>query len=57
MQKHVYIAIHDVVSGVISFARNIKGLDRYINNFTVVTKVCLTIGMGIDNPVTGLTIK
>ena len=31
MQKHIYIAIYEVVSGVMSFERDIIGLDRQIN--------------------------
>ena len=57
MQKHVYIVTHTVVSGVISFARKIIGLDSYMNKFSLATKFSLKIGMGMDNPVTGLTIK
>ena len=56
MQKYIYIVIHDVVSRVMSFARNIIGLDRWMN-VSLVIKLSLKIGMGMDNPVTGLTIK
>ena len=56
MQKYVHIVIHDVVSRVISFARNIIGLDRW-KNISLVIKFSLKIGMEMDNPVTGLTIK
>ena len=52
MQKYVYIAIHDVVSRVMSFARNVIVLDRLIN-ISLVIKFSLKIGMGMDNPVTG----
>ena len=41
---------------VVSFARNIVGLDRWIN-ISLVIKFSLKIGIGIDNPVTCLTIK
>ena len=44
-----------VVNGV-SFGRNIIGLDRWIN-ISLVIKFSLKIGMGMDNPVKGLTIK
>ena len=57
MQKHVYIVIHAVVSGVLSCARKIIGLDSYMNKFSLLTKFSLKIGMGMDNPVTGLAIK
>ena len=30
-QKYVYISIHDMVSRVMNFARNIIGLDSYMN--------------------------
>ena len=56
MQKYVYIVIHNVVSRVMNFPRNIIGLDRWIN-ISLVIKFSLKIGMGMDNPVTGLTIK
>ena len=52
MQKYVYIAIHDVVSRVMSIARNIIVLDRWIN-ISLIIKFSLKIGMGMDNPVTG----
>ena len=39
-----------------SFARDIIGLDRWIN-ISLVIKFSLEIDMGMDNPVTGLTIK
>ena len=55
MQKYVYIIIDDVVR-VMSFASNIIGLDRWIY-ISLVIKFSLKIGMGMDNPVTGLTIK
>ena len=55
MQKHEHIVIHNVVSRVISFARNIIGLDRGIN-ISLVIKFSLKIGMGIVNPVTSLII-
>ena len=55
MQKYVYIVIHDVVR-VMSFASNIIGLDRWIY-ISLVIKFSLKIGMGMDNPETGLTIK
>ena len=55
MQKYVYIVIHDVVR-VMSFASNIIGLDRWIY-ISLVIKFSLKIGMRMDNPVTGLTIK
>ena len=47
---------YDVVSRVIDLSRNIKGLDRWIN-ISLVIKSSLNIGMGMDNHVTGLTIK
>ena len=54
MQKYIYIVIPDVVSRVMSFARNIIGLDRWIN-ISLVIKFSPNIGIGMDNPVTGLT--
>ena len=33
MQKYICIVIHDVVNRVMSFARNIIGLDRWINKY------------------------
>ena len=47
---------------VMSFARNSLdiGLDRLINKYyfiSLVIKFSLKSGMGMDNPVTGLTIK
>ena len=39
-----------------SFARDIIGLDRWIN-ISLVIKFSLEIDMGMDNRVTGLTIK
>ena len=33
MQKYVYIVIHDVVSRVMNFARNIIGLDSQMNEY------------------------
>ena len=56
MQKYVYIVIYDVVNRVVSFARNIIGLDRWINISSVI-KFSLKIDIGMDNPVTGSTIK
>ena len=56
MQNYVSIVIHDAVSQVVSFARNIIVLDRWIN-ISLIIKFSLKIGRGIDNPVTGLTIK
>ena len=56
MQKYVYIVIHDVVSRVMSFVRNIIGLDRWIN-ISLVIKTSLKIGMRMNNHVAGLTIK
>ena len=56
MQKYAYIVIHDVVSTVMNFARNIIGLDRWIN-ISLVIKFSLKIGTEMDNPVTCLTIK
>ena len=55
MQKYVNIVIH-VVSRVLSFARNVIGLDSYMN-ISLVIKFSLKIGMEMDNPVTGSTIK
>ena len=57
MQKYVYIVIHDVVCRVMRFARNIKGLDSQKNKYQFAIKFSLKIGMGMDNPVTDLTIK
>ena len=58
MQKYEYIVIHEVVSTVISFARNFIVVDRWIN-ISLVIKFSLKIGMhmGMDNSVTNLTIK
>ena len=56
MQKYIHVVIHDVLARVIGFARNIIGLDRWIN-ISLVMKFSLKIVMGMDNPVTGLTIK
>ena len=56
MQKYAYIVIHDVVSKVISVARNMIGLDSSMN-ISLVIKFILKIGIKMDNPVTGLTIK
>ena len=33
MQKYVHIIIHDVVSRVVSFARNIIGLDSQMKKY------------------------
>ena len=33
MQKYVHIVIHDVVSRVVSFARNIMGLDSQMKKY------------------------
>ena len=49
MQQHVYIVIHNVVSRVISFARNIIYLDRWIN-INLVIKFSLKIDMEMNNP-------
>ena len=60
MQKYTYIVIYDEVSRVMSFARNIIGLDRLMNKYyfvSLVIKFSRKIGMGMDNPATGLTIK
>ena len=57
MQKHAYIVIHDVVSRVISFVRNIIGLDSWWKNISLVKKFSLKIGMGMDNTATCLTIE
>ena len=59
MQKYVYIVIHGVASRVISFARNIIRLDSQINdvNISLVITLSVEIGIGMDNSVTGLTIK
>ena len=54
--KNTYIVIHDVVARVIGFARNIIGLDRWVN-IILVMKFSCEIDMGMDNPLTGLTIK
>ena len=56
MQKYVHIVIHDVVSKAMSSGKNIIGWDRWIY-ISLVIKFSLKIGMGMDNPVTGLTIK
>ena len=56
MQKYIHVVIHDVVARVIGFARNIIGLDRWVN-IILVMKFSCEIDMGMDNPVTGLTIK
>ena len=56
MQNYVYIVIHDVVSRVMNFAKNIIGLDRSIN-ISLVIKFSLKICVEIDNLVTCLTIK
>ena len=56
MQKYVYIVIHDVVGMVTSFGRNTRFRFRWIN-ISLVIKFSLKIGRGIDNPVTGLSIK
>ena len=53
MQKCTHIVIHGVFRRVMSFARNIIDLDRWINNISSVIKFSLKIGMGMDNPVTG----
>ena len=53
MKKYIYIVIHDMVSRVMSY---IIGLDRWIN-ISLKIKFSLKIGMGMDNSVTGLTIK
>ena len=42
---------------VISFARIIIGLDSQMNKLSLVIKLSLKIGMGIDNRVTGLSIE
>ena len=55
MQKYVP-TIHDVVSRVFRFSRNIIGLDGWIN-INLVIKFSLKIGMGMDNPGSGSTIK
>ena len=55
MQKYVYIVIH-VVGRVTSFGRNTRFRFRWIN-ISLVIKFSLKIGRGIDNPVTGLSIK
>ena len=39
------------------FAWNIIGLDRSMNKSQFSNKFQSSIGMGMDNPVTGLTIK
>ena len=39
MQKYVYIVIHDMVSRVRSFARNITGLDRSMNKYYFSNKI------------------
>ena len=57
MQKYVYTVIHDVVCRVMSFVRNITGLDSQKNKYQFLIKFSLKIGMGMDNPVTDLTIK
>ena len=54
--EYVYTVIHDVVSRVMRFARNIICLDRWIY-ISLVIKFSLKIDIGMDNPVTGLTIK
>ena len=56
MQKYVSIVIHNVVSRVISFVRNIIDLHRCIN-ISLVIKFSLKTGMGWNNPVIGSTIK
>ena len=45
-----------MVSSVMNFAKNIKGLDRWIN-ISLAIKFSLKIGMGMDNSLAGLTIK
>ena len=57
MQKYVYIVIQDVVTRVMSYARNTIGSDSQMNKYQLVIKFSLKIGMVMDNPVTGLTIK
>ena len=56
MQKYVYILIHNVVSRVMSFVKNIIDLDRWIS-ISLVIKFHLKIGMGMDNLITSLIIK
>ena len=56
MQKYVYIVIHNVVSRVTSFARNIIGLHNWMNKYYLAIKFNI-IGMRLDNLVTGLTIE
>ena len=48
-----------MASRVISFARNIIRLDSQINdiNISLVITLSVEIGIGMDNSVTGLTIK
>ena len=56
MQKYIYTVIHDVVSRVMNFAKNIIGLDRWINT-SLLIKFSLKVAIGMDNPATGLNIK
>ena len=56
MWKYVYILIQEIVSKVRSFGRNIIDLNRWVT-ISLVIKFSLKIGMGMNNPVTGLTIK
>ena len=37
MQKYIYTVMHDVVSRVMSFARNIIGLGRLMNLLSIKT--------------------
>ena len=60
MQNYVqfmYIVIHDVAGRVMIFAKNTIGLEVTWINSSLVIKFNFKISMGMDNPVTCLTIK
>ena len=52
---YIFNIIHDVVSSVITFAIS-RQLDE-MNKYQLNKKFSLKIGVGMDNPVTGLTVK
>ena len=59
MQKYVYIVIHGVASRFLRFARNIIRSDSQTNDIKIslVITFSVEIAIGMDNSVTGLTIK
>ena len=54
MKKYIYIAIHDMVSRVMSY---IIGLDSQMDKYQFKNKIQSENWHGMDNSVTGLTIK